>query len=30
MIIVNPQYLKDANGEKSLVVLSAKEFNALM
>lgn len=30
MIAVNPQYIKDANGEKSLVVISAKEFDAMM
>jgi len=30
MLIVHPQYIKDANGEKSLVVLPAKEFDSLM
>lgn len=30
MITVHPQYIKDAEGNKSLVVLSAKEFDALM
>lgn len=30
MLTINPQYLKDENGEKSLVVLSAKEFDAIM
>ncbi len=30
MIAVHPQYIKDANGEKSLVVISAKEFDAMM
>ncbi len=30
MISVHPQYIKDANGKKSLVVLTAEEFVALM
>ncbi len=30
MLVVHPQYIKDANGEKSLVVLPAKEFDSLM
>ncbi|MVN23296.1 hypothetical protein [Mucilaginibacter arboris] len=30
MLTINPQYLKDENGERSLVVLSAKEFDAIM
>ncbi|HWZ16915.1 MAG TPA: hypothetical protein VNW95_16880 [Mucilaginibacter sp.] len=30
MIAVHPQYIKDANGKKSLVVLSAEEFDAIM
>lgn len=30
MLTINPQYLKDENGDKSLVVLSAKEFEAIM
>lgn len=30
MKTLNPQYIKDANGEKSLVVLPAKEFDALL
>jgi PHD/YefM family antitoxin component YafN of YafNO toxin-antitoxin module len=30
MLIVRPQYIIDANGKKSLVVLTAKEFDALM
>jgi PHD/YefM family antitoxin component YafN of YafNO toxin-antitoxin module len=30
MITVHPQYIKDAEGNKSLVVLPAKEFAALM
>jgi PHD/YefM family antitoxin component YafN of YafNO toxin-antitoxin module len=30
MLTVNPQYIKDAKGNKSLVVLTAKEFNTLM
>lgn len=30
MLTVNPQYIKDANGNKSLVVLTAKEFEKIM
>ena len=30
MIKVHPQYIKDANGVKSLVILPAKEFNSIM
>ena len=30
MITVHPQYIKDANGKKSLVVLSVKEFNSII
>ena len=30
MLTIHPQYIKDANGEKSLVVLPAKEFDLLM
>ena len=30
MITVNPQYIKDADGNKSLVVLSAREFDTIM
>ncbi len=30
MISVHPQYIKDANGKKSLVVLPAKEFDIIM
>lgn len=30
MLTVHPQYIKDANGKKSLVVLPAKEFGAIM
>jgi len=30
MIALHPQYIKDANGNKSLVVLPAKEFDKLM
>jgi PHD/YefM family antitoxin component YafN of YafNO toxin-antitoxin module len=30
MVTVHPQYIKDANGDKSLVVLSAKEFDEIM
>lgn len=30
MIKVHPQYIKDAQGEKSLVVLSAKEFDTII
>ena len=30
MITVHPQYIKDAEGNKSLGVISAKEFEAIM
>ena len=30
MLTVHPQYITDANGEKSLVILPAKEFDTLM
>ncbi|MBY0425235.1 MAG: DUF3788 domain-containing protein [Cytophagales bacterium] len=30
MISIHPQYITDANGNKSMVVLPAKEFEALM
>lgn len=30
MLKVHPQFIKDENGENTLVVLSTKEFNALM
>ena len=30
MLIVHPQYIKDSEGNKSLVVLPAKEFDTLM
>ncbi|MFI5137739.1 MAG: hypothetical protein ACHQIM_07915 [Sphingobacteriales bacterium] len=30
MLTVHPQYIKDADGNKSLVVLSAKEFDTIM
>ncbi len=30
MLIVHPQYIKDADGNKSPVVLPAKEFDTLM
>jgi PHD/YefM family antitoxin component YafN of YafNO toxin-antitoxin module len=30
MLIVHPQYINDANGDKSLVILPAKEFDTLM
>ena len=30
MLKVHPQYIKDANGNKSMVILPAKEFDALM
>jgi PHD/YefM family antitoxin component YafN of YafNO toxin-antitoxin module len=30
MLTVHPQYIKDANGEKSLVVLPAQEFDSIM
>lgn len=30
MLKIHPQYIKDANGEKSLVILPAKEFDSIM
>ncbi len=30
MLTVNPQYIKDADGNKSLVVLPVKEFENIM
>ncbi len=30
MLTIHPQFIKDANGHKSLVVLSTKEFNTLI
>ncbi len=30
MLTIHPQYIKDANGNKSLVILSAKEFDTIM
>lgn len=30
MLIIHPQYIKDANGNKSLVVLPAEEFDTIM
>ena len=30
MVTVHPQYIKDTKGEKSLVVLTTKEFDAIM
>jgi hypothetical protein len=30
MLTVHPQYIKDVSGNKSLVILSAKEFDTLM
>jgi PHD/YefM family antitoxin component YafN of YafNO toxin-antitoxin module len=30
MIELHPQYIKDTNGNKSLVILPAKEFEILM
>lgn len=30
MLTINPQFIKDSNGENSLVVLPAKEFNNIM
>lgn len=30
MVSIHPQYINDANGNKSLVVLTAKEFDSLM
>lgn len=30
MLTINPQFIKDSKGKKSLVVLSAKEFESIM
>ena len=30
MLTIHPQFIKDGNGENSLVVLPAKEFNIIM
>lgn len=30
MIALHPQFIKDAEGKKSMVVLSAEEFDAIM
>jgi PHD/YefM family antitoxin component YafN of YafNO toxin-antitoxin module len=30
MLSVHPQYIKDADGNKSLVILQVKEFDAIM
>ena len=30
MLTIHPQYIKDAKGNKSLVILPAKEFDTLM
>jgi PHD/YefM family antitoxin component YafN of YafNO toxin-antitoxin module len=30
MLTVHPQYIKDANGNKSLVILPVKEFDSIM
>jgi len=30
MLTLHPQYIKDSKGDKSLVVLPAKEFDSLM
>jgi PHD/YefM family antitoxin component YafN of YafNO toxin-antitoxin module len=30
MIMLHPQYIKDANGNKSMVILPANEFDTLM
>lgn len=30
MLTVHPQYIKDANGNKSMVILPANEFDSLM
>ncbi|MFO0322631.1 MAG: hypothetical protein ACK504_09420 [Bacteroidota bacterium] len=30
MLTVHPQYIKDTNGNRSLVILPAKEFDTLM
>jgi PHD/YefM family antitoxin component YafN of YafNO toxin-antitoxin module len=30
MLTLHPQYIKDANGDESLVVIPAKEFDAIL
>jgi len=30
MLTVHPQYIKDTRGNKSMVILSAKEFDAMI
>jgi hypothetical protein len=30
MLLIHPQYIKDADGNKSLVVLPAKEFDTMI
>ena len=30
MISIHPQYIKDINGQKSLVILPAKEFDTMI
>ena len=30
MISLHPQYIKDANGDKSLVILPLKEFDSIL
>ncbi len=30
MLTIHPQYIKDANGNESLVILSVVEFDAIM
>ena len=30
MLTIHPQYIKDANGNKSLVILPAEEFDNIM
>jgi PHD/YefM family antitoxin component YafN of YafNO toxin-antitoxin module len=30
MISIHPQYIKDANGEKSMVILPVKEFDTII
>ena len=30
MLTLHPQYIKDANGNKTLVVLSVKEFDVIL
>lgn len=30
MLTIHPQYIKDANGKKSMVVLPAQEFDSIM